>query len=178
MCIKTRTSLVALKVQWIILPFLILAVIIKTVIKMMSIHKIYVLCTVFIVHTFLLHTDVHGSNTKGKIVIAGLFPMSTSVPEGKIGRGVKPAVNLALKMINKNPDILGGYQLDIVDNDTKVGYVNSHQYHFVYDIILHHKHNQVSDVLAYLFCVLRIFQNRTEQYLYSIFQIISLCITT
>lgn len=55
----------------------------------------------------------------GRIVIAGLFPLSESVPEGHIGRGVKPAVNLARDMINKNKTILPHYHLEIIDSDTK-----------------------------------------------------------
>lgn len=61
----------------------------------------------------------HG-NEKGKIVIAGLFPVSDNVPEATIGRGVKPAVELAIKMINERSDLLPNHYLDIVDNDTKV----------------------------------------------------------
>lgn len=61
-----------------------------------------------------------GGNTNGRIVIAGLFPLSESVPEGVIGRGVKPAVDLAVGMVNKNKEILPNHHLQIVHNDTKV----------------------------------------------------------
>ena len=57
---------------------------------------------------------------KPKVLIAGLFPLSKNVAEGSIGRGVKPAVNLALKMINENDDILPDHELAIILNDTQV----------------------------------------------------------
>uniref|UniRef100_T1JBF9 Receptor ligand binding region domain-containing protein n=1 Tax=Strigamia maritima TaxID=126957 RepID=T1JBF9_STRMM len=52
--------------------------------------------------------------------IAGFFPL-TPDPQGRLGRGVLPAVHLALKHINDNPRVLKGYHLDIIYNDTKVG---------------------------------------------------------
>ncbi|KAH3888240.1 hypothetical protein DPMN_012272, partial [Dreissena polymorpha] len=58
-------------------------------------------------------------SNKGRVVIAGLFPISESVPEGLIGRGVKPAVELALHMINKEHSVLPHHTLDIIDSDTK-----------------------------------------------------------
>ena len=54
------------------------------------------------------------------IVIAGLFPMSESIKEGEIGRGVRPAVDLALKMINNDSNILPEHHLTLVANDTQV----------------------------------------------------------
>ena len=65
-------------------------------------------------------TECNHGNGKGRIVIAGLFPVSDNIPEATIGKGVKPAVDLAIKMINENPDLLPNHHLDIVDNDTKV----------------------------------------------------------
>lgn len=59
-------------------------------------------------------------SNKGRVVIAGLFPISESVPEGLIGRGVRPAVELALDMINKEHTVLPHHTLDIIDSDTKV----------------------------------------------------------
>ncbi|XP_053206531.1 gamma-aminobutyric acid type B receptor subunit 2-like isoform X2 [Panonychus citri] len=50
---------------------------------------------------------------------AGFFPLNSKIPEGSIGRGVMPAVNLALKHINADPTILSGYTLDIVPKDTE-----------------------------------------------------------
>ncbi|XP_052799052.1 gamma-aminobutyric acid type B receptor subunit 2-like [Mya arenaria] len=55
----------------------------------------------------------------GRIVIAGLFPLSDRVPEGHIGRGVQPAVELALGMINNETSILPKHHLDIVQSDTQ-----------------------------------------------------------
>lgn len=51
---------------------------------------------------------------------AGFFPVSTKIPEGAIGRGVLPAVDLALQHINDSPKILPGIHLDLVYNDTEV----------------------------------------------------------
>lgn len=51
---------------------------------------------------------------------AGFFPVSTRIPEGAIGRGVLPAVDLALQHINDSPKILPGIHLDLVYNDTEV----------------------------------------------------------
>lgn len=51
---------------------------------------------------------------------AGFFPVSSSIPEGAIGRGVLPAVELALQHINDSPKILPGIHLDLVYNDTEV----------------------------------------------------------
>lgn len=51
---------------------------------------------------------------------AGFFPVSTKIPEGAIGRGVIPAVELALQHINDSPKVLRGIHLDLVWNDTEV----------------------------------------------------------
>ena len=53
---------------------------------------------------------------------AGFFPVSSSIPEGAIGRGVLPAVELALQHINDSPKILPGIHLDLVYNDTEVSF--------------------------------------------------------
>lgn len=53
---------------------------------------------------------------------AGFFPVSSKIPEGAIGRGVIPAVELALQHINDSPKILRGIHLDLVWNDTEVSY--------------------------------------------------------
>lgn len=65
-----------------------------------------------------------GKQINGRVVIGGLFPLSEKVPEGAIGRGVKPAVDLAKEMINQNKDLLPDHILDIVDNDTEVNSIN------------------------------------------------------
>ena len=61
--------------------------------------------------------------TRTDIYFAGFFPMTakSGAPEGEIGRGVMPAVNLAIKHINQSPSILHGYKLHMYWNDTEVG---------------------------------------------------------
>ncbi|KAK8775397.1 hypothetical protein V5799_031258 [Amblyomma americanum] len=55
-----------------------------------------------------------------ELLIAGFFPTTVNLSEGAIGRGVVPAVNLALRHINSSPHFLPGYKLDIIWNDTQV----------------------------------------------------------
>jgi len=66
---------------------------------------------------------------------AGFFPTSTKIPEGAIGRGVIPAVELALQHINDSPKILRGIHLDLVWNDTEVSLSNI-SVHFYFHLIL------------------------------------------
>ena len=54
------------------------------------------------------------------VYAAGFFPVSTKIPEGAIGRGVIPAVELALQHINDSPKVLRGIHLDLRWNDTEV----------------------------------------------------------
>ncbi|KAH6940723.1 hypothetical protein HPB50_005282 [Hyalomma asiaticum] len=54
-----------------------------------------------------------------ELLIAGFFPTTLNLSEGAIGRGVVPAVNLALRHINSSPHFLPGYKLDIIWNDTQ-----------------------------------------------------------
>ena len=59
------------------------------------------------------------------IYFAAFFPMkaTTGAPEGSsIGKGVMPAVNLAIKHINQSPHVLPGYKLHMYWNDTEVKY--------------------------------------------------------
>ncbi|CAG2254551.1 GABBR [Mytilus edulis] len=58
-------------------------------------------------------------NRLTEIVIAGLFPTSYDIEAGEIGRGVRPAVKLALDMVNNNTEILPGYDLQMTWNDTQ-----------------------------------------------------------
>lgn len=62
------------------------------------------------------------SGKAGKLTLhaAGFFPVSSKIPQGSIGRGVIPAVELALQHINDSPKILRGIHLDLVWNDTEV----------------------------------------------------------
>lgn len=58
----------------------------------------------------------------GKLTLhaAGFFPVSPHIWQGSIGRGVLPAVDLALDHINDSPTILRDIHLDLVWNDTQV----------------------------------------------------------
>ena len=53
------------------------------------------------------------------LYIAGFFPTSHDIPQGSIGRGVLPAVRLALQHVNESP-LFTKYKLDLVWNNTKV----------------------------------------------------------
>nr|XP_027198671.1 uncharacterized protein LOC113792912 [Dermatophagoides pteronyssinus] len=57
----------------------------------------------------------HRSKT---LYIAGFFPTSKDIPQGAIGRGVLPAVRLALQHVNESP-LFTKYRLDLVWNNTK-----------------------------------------------------------
>lgn len=61
-----------------------------------------------------------GGNKKRDVYIAGFFPYGNHVPEGHIGRGVMPAVKLAVEHINEHPTILRDYRLHMWWNDTEV----------------------------------------------------------
>ncbi|KAG8222155.1 hypothetical protein J437_LFUL000736 [Ladona fulva] len=56
------------------------------------------------------------------VYIAGFFPFGPRGPGGgSLGRGVMPAVKLAVDHINDSPDVLRGYRLHVYWNDTQVG---------------------------------------------------------
>ncbi|XP_029166911.1 uncharacterized protein LOC114937558 [Nylanderia fulva] len=59
---------------------------------------------------------------KRDVYIAGFFPYGNHVPEGHIGRGVMPAVKLAVEHINEHPTILRDYRLHMWWNDTEVSF--------------------------------------------------------
>jgi len=63
-------------------------------------------------------------NKRHDVYIAGFFPfggrVSGSIPEGQVGRGVMPAVKLAVDHINENPTLLRNYRLHVWWNDTQV----------------------------------------------------------
>ncbi|XP_025087518.1 gamma-aminobutyric acid type B receptor subunit 2-like isoform X2 [Pomacea canaliculata] len=54
---------------------------------------------------------------KRELYIAGLFPFTGT--HGSVGRGVKPAVDLALRHVNNDRSILPEYELKITFNDSK-----------------------------------------------------------
>lgn len=67
------------------------------------------------------------SLTAGKrhdVYIAGFFPYDKMVAESEIGRGVMPAVKLAVDHINENPSVLRNHLLHMWWNDTQVSLLN------------------------------------------------------
>jgi gamma-aminobutyric acid type B receptor len=55
------------------------------------------------------------------VYIAGLFPFTpVDFPETRTGRGVMPAVKLAVEHINDSPTVLRNYRLHMWWNDTQV----------------------------------------------------------
>ena len=82
-------------------------------------HSVWLL---YVVVTIMISSarQYKGSEKKEKIVVAGLFPLSHKIPEGIIGKGVLPAVNLAVSRVNKNKHILPDYELKIKSQDTRV----------------------------------------------------------
>ncbi|KAK6639983.1 hypothetical protein RUM43_008260 [Polyplax serrata] len=64
-------------------------------------------------------SNVAGSK-KHDVYIAGFFPFDEAVAESEIGRGVLPAVRLAVDHINDNPTVLRNYILHLWWNDTKI----------------------------------------------------------
>lgn len=55
------------------------------------------------------------------VYIAGFFPFTpTDFPETRTGRGVMPAVKLAVEHINDSPTVLRNYRLHMWWNDTQV----------------------------------------------------------
>lgn len=78
---------------------------------------------VFIIFIVLRITVVKSESLpKKEIVIAGLFPTSHDILAGAIGRGVRPAVQLALDMVNNDTSILRDYDLRMTSNDTEVSH--------------------------------------------------------
>lgn len=51
------------------------------------------------------------------LYIGGIFPMTGGWAGG---RGCRPAVYMALEDVNKRPDLLPGYKLKMVANDSRV----------------------------------------------------------
>ncbi|XP_070566216.1 gamma-aminobutyric acid type B receptor subunit 2-like [Ptychodera flava] len=53
------------------------------------------------------------------LFFAAMLPLTTGRPESRIANGVKPAIELALRHVNSNGDILPGYKLNMELYDTK-----------------------------------------------------------
>ncbi|XP_076371386.1 gamma-aminobutyric acid type B receptor subunit 2-like isoform X2 [Tachypleus tridentatus] len=68
---------------------------------------------------FCLTLNILSAAKRTELKIGGFFPVSTNLTEGATGRGVIPAVKIALDHINANPFILPGYKLTVQWNDTK-----------------------------------------------------------
>ncbi|XP_039287226.1 gamma-aminobutyric acid type B receptor subunit 2-like isoform X2 [Nilaparvata lugens] len=60
-----------------------------------------------------------GLNKRHDVYIAGFFPFGRHVPESSTGRGVMPAVKLAVDHINESPAVLRNYRLHMWWNDTE-----------------------------------------------------------
>ena len=67
------------------------------------------------------------TTTKGRdIYITGLFPMADKSPNGEIGRGVLPALQIALEHLNNHRQVLLDHKINLSRNETKVGkYISS-----------------------------------------------------
>jgi len=73
-----------------------------------------------IVALLLLITTATGAADVAHLHIAGFFPTSVNVSEGAVGRGVLPAVKLAMFHINNDKRVLKDYKLHITWNNTQV----------------------------------------------------------
>lgn len=92
--------------------------------------QVFIWCLKFY-HTFLLLLILNIVKVEGKrcspdshhpckLYAAGFFPLIDTIPQSAIGRGVMPAVDLALQSINSKPVVIEGYHLDLVRKDTEV----------------------------------------------------------
>ncbi|KAK8747898.1 hypothetical protein OTU49_016218, partial [Cherax quadricarinatus] len=52
------------------------------------------------------------------VYVAGFFPVGDG-PKHSLGRGVMPALNLAVKHVNEHPTVLRNYKLHVIWNDTQ-----------------------------------------------------------
>ncbi|KAL1130637.1 hypothetical protein AAG570_011879 [Ranatra chinensis] len=68
-----------------------------------------------------------GINKRHDVYIAGFFPYGRHVAESHVGRGVMPAVKLAVDHINESPTVLRNYRLHMWWNDTEVSFNSSIQ---------------------------------------------------
>lgn len=83
-----------------------------------------VLAFLLLIITACCYLQEASAEHKKSIYIAGFFPTSPDIAEGHIGRGVIPAVDLALHHINNSPHVLRGFNLDLVWNDTRVSFIS------------------------------------------------------
>ncbi|KAK0040202.1 gamma-aminobutyric acid type B receptor subunit 2 [Biomphalaria pfeifferi] len=67
-------------------------------------------------------TRLDRPNGKPVIYIAGLFPWSDDIPAGAVGRGVLPAVQIALDHVNNDARVNRKYILKMAYNDTRVSF--------------------------------------------------------
>ena len=81
----------------------------------------------YLIITILWITPVLSFHEKPAIYIAGLFPVSGVKEQGDIGRGVLPAVYLALDHVNSHGTILPNHELKLIFNDTKVRFYMDYQ---------------------------------------------------
>ena len=65
-----------------------------------------------------LDTDLNST-----LYIAGFFPMTSENDAGGLGRGVLPAVKLALADVNADNNVLKDYKLEMIWHDTQVRHV-------------------------------------------------------
>lgn len=73
------------------------------------------------VTAFQINTQPESSNDNGltKLYIGGTFPNSGGSWDG--GKGCLPAAEMALEDVNNRTDILPGYELQMIWNDSQVG---------------------------------------------------------
>lgn len=75
-------------------------------------------CLLLLTATLIPSIAANKATKRRDIYLVGLFPLSGNM--SSVGRGVRPAVELALKHVNNKEDILSDYQLKVAFNDTMV----------------------------------------------------------
>ncbi|XP_066944177.1 gamma-aminobutyric acid type B receptor subunit 2 isoform X10 [Macrobrachium rosenbergii] len=63
-------------------------------------------------------TITHARSKKVDVYVAGFFPVGKGL-KSSLGRGVMPALKLAIKHVNDHPTVLRNYKLHVVWNDTQ-----------------------------------------------------------
>ena len=69
------------------------------------------------------NSDGPASGKRQTLYIGGIFPMTGGWAGGK---GCRPAVDMALEDVNNRTDILPGYVLEMVANDSEVSRTTHH----------------------------------------------------